>query len=68
MKTKTILAFVLLGTIFMVACKDTTKEEEELNQKLKEIETVEQTIDSTVNDVHQKAESVEDLIKELDSI
>lgn len=68
MKIKYFLILAFFVSFIFLACKDTKKEEAELNQQLEEIKTVEQTIDSTVNDVHQKAKEVEDLIKELDSI
>lgn len=68
MKTKTFLVFALIVTLLALGCKDTKKEEAELNQKLGEIEEVEKTLDSTVNEVHKKAQAVEELIKDLDSI
>lgn len=58
----------MIATFFALGCKDTKKEEAELNQKLGKIEEVEKTLDSTVNEVHEKAQAVEELIKELDSI
>ena len=68
MITKRLLGLSLLLSFVFFSCKDTKKEEAELNQKLDEIEVVEQAVDSTVNTVHEKAEAVEDLIIELDSI
>lgn len=50
------------------SCKDNKAEQEALDKELDQIEAVEQTIDSTVTNVHEKAEEVKELLKELDSI
>ncbi len=63
-----LLSFGAIAAFLLLGCKDTKKEETQLNQQLDEIETVEKTLDSTVKDVHDKAKAVEDLIKDLDSI
>ncbi|MGW9684750.1 hypothetical protein [Flagellimonas sp. 2504JD1-5] len=68
MLTKKLMAFIFMIGLVIVACKDTKKEQEELNQKLEQIEAVETAVDSTLNVVNEKAEQVEELIKELDSI
>ncbi|WP_298793120.1 hypothetical protein [uncultured Allomuricauda sp.] len=68
MLTKKLMAFIFMIGFIVMGCKDTKKEQEELNQKLEEIEAVETAIDSTLNVVNEKAEQVEELIKELDSI
>jgi len=67
MKTKSLgLALVLIALSY--SCKDTKKEQEALDKNLEQIEAVEQSVDSTINNVHAKAEEVEELLKELDSI
>ncbi len=58
---------MMFGFVVM-SCKDTKREQEELNQKLEQIEAVETAVDSTLSVVNEKAEQVEELIKELDSI
>ena len=68
MKFKTAFALALLAGGITFSCKDSAKEQEELDRQLEVIETVEESIDSTAIEVHQKAEEVSELIKELDSI
>ncbi|WP_420603340.1 hypothetical protein [Flagellimonas sp.] len=68
MLIKKLIGLILILGFFVMACKDTKKEQEELNQKLEQIEAVETAVDSTLNAVNEKAEQVEELIKELDSI
>ena len=65
-QTLLVLALMLSGLSF--SCKDSAKEEEVIQRQIEEIESVEQTLDSTVTDVHKKAEEAVELIKELDSI
>lgn len=65
-KFNLVLAVVILCLSY--SCKDTKTEQEVLDKELKQIEAVEQTIDSTVTNVHEKAEEVKELLKELDSI
>ncbi|WP_350289375.1 hypothetical protein [uncultured Croceitalea sp.] len=65
-KLNLVLALIVL--CFSYSCKDNKIEQEALNKELEQIEAVEQTIDSTVTDVHKKAEEVKELLKELDSI
>ncbi|WP_222982878.1 hypothetical protein [Flagellimonas meishanensis] len=68
MTTKKLFATSMIILVFAVACKNSEKDEQELNQKLEQIESVEQAVDSTLNQVEQKASEVEEMIKELDSI
>lgn len=65
-KLNLVLALVILCISY--SCKDVKAEQEALDKKLEKIEAVEQTIDSTLSDVHEKAEEVKELLKELDSI
>ena len=67
MNTKN-LGLALILIVLSFSCKDTKKEQEALDKELEQIEAVEQSIDSTINNVHAKAEEVEELLKELDSI
>jgi uncharacterized protein YoxC len=60
-----IASFFLIGVI---SCRDTKKEQEELDKTLDTIESVEEEIDETVEEVEKKAEEVESALKELDSI
>ncbi len=60
---------MFLALVFiMMSCKDTKREEAELDKTLDKIEAVEKKIDATVDDVEKKAEEVEDVLKELDNI
>ena len=59
------MSIILIG---IVSCRDTKKEQEELDKTLDTIESVEQEIDETVEEVEKKAEEVESALKELDSI
>lgn len=61
--------FVLTALLIGISsCKDTKKEQEELERTLDQIETVEQEIDNTLEEVEVKAEEAELAIKELDSL
>lgn len=60
-----VMSIILIG---IVSCRDTKKEQEELDKTLDTIESVEQEIDETVEEVAKKAEEVESVLKELDSI
>lgn len=68
MKPLKLAVLALLMTGLAASCKDSAKEEEAVRRQVEEIETVEQTIDSTAAEVKKKAEEVNELIKELDSI
>lgn len=57
-----------LFLIGFISCRDTKKEQEELDKTLDTIESVEQEIDETVEEVEKKAEEVEMALKQLDSI
>lgn len=60
----------LLSVLFVgiISCRDTKKEQEELDKDLNTIETVEKEIDETVEEVEKKAEEAESALKELDSL
>ena len=60
-----VMSIILIG---IVSCRDTKKEQEELDKTLDTIESVELEIDETVEEVEKKAEEVESALKELDSI
>lgn len=64
------LSLLALSVLFMgvVSCRDTKKEQQELDATLDKIESVEQEIDDTVQEVEKKAEEVESALIELDSI
>ena len=59
------MSIILIG---IVSCRDTKKEQEELDKTLDTIESVEKEIDETVEEVAKKAEEVESALKKLDSI
>jgi len=54
--------------VAIISCRDTKKEQEELDITLDKIESVEQEIDQTSEELNQKAEEVESALSELDSI
>jgi hypothetical protein len=60
-----VMSIILIG---IVSCRDTKKEQEELDKTLDTIESVELEIDETVEEVEKKAEEVESVLIELDSI
>lgn len=60
-----VICLLLIG---VVSCKDTKKEQEELDATLDKIESVEETIDETLEEVEQKAKDVEEALQELDNI
>ena len=64
------ISLLVMSIIFIgiVSCRDTKKEQEELDKTLDTIESVEQEIDETVEEVEKKAEEVESALKELDSL
>jgi peptidoglycan hydrolase CwlO-like protein len=67
MKKISLLAMSVLF-VGIVSCRDTKKEQEELDSTLDAIEAVEQEIDDTVEKVEKKTEEVESVLKQLDSI
>ncbi len=60
-----VMSMFLVG---IISCRDTKKEQEELDKTLDTIESVEQEIDETVEEVEKKGEEVESALKQLDSI
>ena len=67
MKKISLLAMSVLF-VGIVSCRDTKKEQEELDSTLDAIEAVELEIDDTVEKVEKKTEEVESVLKQLDSI
>ncbi|TCK64798.1 hypothetical protein DFQ05_2535 [Winogradskyella wandonensis] len=66
---KTLAKLLMLVILFSsFSCRDTKKEEAETKAKLEVIDDVEQKLDSVSNDIENKAEALEDAVKELDSI
>ncbi len=59
---------VCLLFIGIISCKETNKEQQELDAKLDKIESVEEVIDETLEQVNQKAKDVEEALQELDNI
>lgn len=62
------LLVMFMFLVGIISCRDTQKEQEELDKTLDTIESVEQEIDETVEEVEKKAEEVESALKQLDSI
>ena len=50
------------------SCRDTKKEQQELDATLDKIKAVEQEVDQTNQELDQKAEEVEAALSELDSL
>jgi len=61
-------SLLLLGLILIMSCRDTKKEEAEVNATLEQVEAVETEIDNLVEDVNSKEKELEDALKELDSL
>ena len=59
---------IAIASIVALSCKDDKKSQEILDNQLEQIEATEVVIDSTLNAVSEKAEEVESIIKEIDSI
>ena len=64
------LSMLVLSVLFMgvISCRDTKKEQQELDATLDKIEAVEQDIDQTTEELDQKAEEVESALSELDNL
>lgn len=67
MKKLSILGLSILF-IGITSCRDTEKEQKELDAPLDKIEAVEQEVDQTTQELDQKAEEVESALSELDNI
>jgi hypothetical protein len=64
------LSMLAMSVLFMgiISCRDTKKEQQELDATLDKIEAVEQEIEKTAVEVEQKAAEVESALSELDSL
>ncbi|WP_300025990.1 hypothetical protein [uncultured Maribacter sp.] len=60
-----VVFFILLCAF---SCRDTAKEQEELDATLDKIEAVEEDLKETSKEVESKAKEVESALSELDSI
>ena len=67
MKNLSMLVFAVL-CMGIISCRDTKKEQQELDATLDKIEAVEQEIDETIQEVEEKVEEVESALSELDSL
>lgn len=65
-KLSMLMSFVICMGI--ISCRDTKKEQQELDATLDKIEAVEQEVDETVQEVEKKAEEVQSALSELDSL
>ncbi|WP_417361117.1 hypothetical protein [Galbibacter sp.] len=55
-------------SLVTISCKDDKKEQQILDQKIEAIEATEAVIDSTVQQVDEKADEVEAILKDIDSL
>ena len=64
------LSMLVMSVLFIgiISCRDTQKEQEELDATLDKIETVEKEIDETTEELDKKADEVESALSELDSL
>ncbi len=64
------LSMLVLCVIFVgfISCRDTKKEQQELEVTLDKIEAVEQDVEQTTEELNQKAEEVESALNELDNL
>ncbi len=60
-----VLTLLLIG---FASCKDSKKEQEELDRTLDKIEAVEKEVDNTIDEIEKKVEEVESALNELDSL
>ena len=63
--TKLLFAFMLVTAL---SCRDTAKEEAELNATLEEVETINQELENISNEVETNAQELEETLEELDSL
>ena len=62
---KLFLVFLFVSTI---SCRDTAKEEAELNATLEEVENINQELENISNEVETNAEELQESLEELDSL
>ncbi|TVZ14327.1 hypothetical protein JM81_0530 [Maribacter sp. MAR_2009_72] len=64
------LSMLMMSVLFIgvVSCRDTKKEQEQLDATLDKIEAVEQDLDQTTEELDQKVEEVESALNELDNL
>jgi len=60
--------FVLLFLVGQISCKETKKEDSEIQADLEEIEAVENTINEASQELDQDLKELQDALEELDSI
>ncbi|MEZ4779396.1 MAG: hypothetical protein R2786_08475 [Flavobacteriaceae bacterium] len=63
--SKLLFAFLL---VTVLSCRDTAKEEAELNATLEEVEAIDQELESISNEVETNAQELEETLEELDSL
>ncbi|MEZ4859564.1 MAG: hypothetical protein R2781_12250 [Flavobacteriaceae bacterium] len=64
--TKLFLALFFVSAI--LSCRDTKREETELNTAIEEVEKMEVEIENVSNDLNEATEALEESLQELDSI
>jgi hypothetical protein len=60
--------FLALLFIAFISCRDTAKEEAELNAEIEEVEDIETEIETISEEVESNADELEESLKELDSL
>lgn len=60
--------FLALLFVAFISCRDTAKEEAELNAAIAEVENIETEIETISEEVKSNADELEETLKELDSI
>ena len=60
--------FLALLLVAFISCRDTAKEEAELNEAIEEVEEIEAEVETIAEEVETNAEELEEPLKELDSL
>lgn len=63
--SKLLFAFLLIS---LTSCRDTAKEEAELNATIEEVETINEELEDISNEVDLNAQELEQSLEELDSL
>ena len=68
MKTYKIIAFLVLVTLITFNCRDSKKEQDQVESALKSIDSVEIVIETSVDQIEHLSDEAEMALKELDSL
>ncbi|MEZ4873988.1 MAG: hypothetical protein R2793_00655 [Flavobacteriaceae bacterium] len=60
--------FILALLVTTVACRDTQKEEAELNATIEQVDAIDAQLDTISSDIEAKTEDLQQTLEELDSL